>query len=98
MHVNEERRQAATSRRLADALPETITVLRLGAGFPYRGLIRAEIIAAVSGPGFPVIAWSRGSRSTTGACRSESCCAPKVAAPTGVGRAPDTVARSLSSR
>lgn len=46
------RRQVLTSVILPSALPNIITGFRVGAGFAFRGLIFAEMIAAGSGLGF----------------------------------------------
>ncbi|WP_323765709.1 ABC transporter permease [Marinovum sp.] len=46
------RRQVVTSVILPSALPNIITGFRVGAGFAFRGLIFAEMIAAGSGLGF----------------------------------------------
>ncbi|WP_370276831.1 ABC transporter permease, partial [Hyphomonas atlantica] len=45
-------RQVLTSVILPSALPNIITGFRVGAGFAFRGLIFAEMIAAGSGLGF----------------------------------------------
>lgn len=48
------RRDVMTSVILPSALPNIITGLRVGAGFAFRGLIFAEMIAAGSGIGFMI--------------------------------------------
>jgi ABC-type nitrate/sulfonate/bicarbonate transport system permease component len=52
LSLGANRRQVLTQVILPSALPNIITGFRVGAGFAFRGLIFAEIIAAKSGIGF----------------------------------------------